>query len=370
MTVTELPTPALLVERQRLEANAASMRNRAAQLGVAFRPHVKTCKSMDVLRVMAGNDTPDRITVSTLHEAEYFFEYGVRDILYAVGIAPAKLDAVGRLAVRGARISVILDDVAVAEALAKHEAPVSAMIEIDSDGHRSGVSPDDSALIAIAEALGPRLKGVLTHAGASYNAQGQTAIAAHAERERAAAVNAAERLRAAGFACPEISVGSTPTATFAANLSGVTELRAGVYVFQDLVQAGLGVCAVDDIALSVLTNVIGHTKTDGGRLVVDAGWMAMSRDRGTAGQAVDQGYGLVCDAFGRPIGDLVILSANQEHGLVGPRGGGGLDPSAFPIGTLLRIFPNHACATAAQHPAYTVIDQGCAVARWPRTTGW
>jgi D-serine deaminase-like pyridoxal phosphate-dependent protein len=167
-----------------------------------------------------------------------------------------------------------------------------------------------------------------------------------------------------------VSVGSTPTALFAANLDGVTELRVGVYVFHDLVMAGLGVCAVEDIAIGVLTSVIGHQPARG-QLIVDAGWMALSRDRGTQAQAVDQGYGLVADAAGVSLGDLVVTAANQEHGIVARRDGGPLDVARFPIGTLLRVLPNHACATAAQHGAYQVVDGSDAVqAVWPRFGGW
>ena len=205
----------------------------------------------------------------------------------------------------------------------------------------------------------------MTHGGGSYDAAGDEQLAAHAEMERAGAVDAARALRSAGFACPVVSVGSTPTALSARDLSGVTEVRAGVYVFQDLVMAGLGVCAVDEIGVSVLASVIGH-QSERGWLITDAGWMALSRDRGTQSQAVDQGYGLVVGHE-----DLVVISANQEHGIIADRHGRRLDPAHFPIGTLLRILPNHACATAAQHDRYHVKDMGDVIGDvWPRFGGW
>jgi D-serine deaminase-like pyridoxal phosphate-dependent protein len=210
----------------------------------------------------------------------------------------------------------------------------------------------------------------MTHAGGSYLCTSVEAIREVAEQERAGAVRAAMRLRHAGFACPIVSVGSTPTATFARSLAGVTEVRAGVYVFQDLVMAGLGVCTPDDIAISVLTTVIGHQMTKGWTLV-DAGWMALSRDRGTSAQPVDQGYGIVCDAHGRPIDGFVVSGANQEHGIISHRSGDTSRLLDAPVGTLLRILPNHACATAAQHSAYRVIGEGGEIeAVWPRFNGW
>ena len=150
-----------------------------------------------------------------------------------------------------------------------------------------------------------------------------------------------------------VSVGSTPTAHFAEKLDGVTEVRAGVFVFFDLVMAGIGVCRVEDIALSVLATVNGH-RADKGWTLIDAGWMAMSRDRGTAKQPLDQGYGLVCDLDGRPIPDLIVVDTHQEHGVIAHRSGG--KAPALPVGTRLRILPNHACATGAQHEGYNVVE--------------
>ena len=184
-------------------------------------------------------------------------------------------------------------------------------------------------------------------------------------------MNAAERLRAAGHPCPIVSVGSTPTAHFAAALDGVTEVRAGVYMFFDLVMHGIGVCSTDDIALSVLSTVIG-AKAEKGWIMVDAGWMALSRDRGTAAQRVDQGYGLVCDLAGRIYPDLIVAHASQEHGTLAIRSGSSQSLPDLPVGTKVRILPNHACATAAQHERYCLVaGRGAAIeALWPRIRGW
>jgi D-serine deaminase-like pyridoxal phosphate-dependent protein len=183
-------------------------------------------------------------------------------------------------------------------------------------------------------------------------------------------VRCSEELRADGLACPVVSIGSTPTATFTENLTGITEVRAGVHMFLDLVMAGIGVCEVSDIALSVLTSVIGHQK-EKGWVIVDAGWMALSRDRGTAFQQVDQGYGVVCDIHGDVVDNLLVEAVDQEHGIVTHRAGEKLDPDRFPVGSMLRILPNHACATGAMHNSYRVIDGGTQVlAEWQRTAGW
>jgi len=184
-------------------------------------------------------------------------------------------------------------------------------------------------------------------------------------------VSCARRLREQGFACPEVSVGSTPTATFADDLTGVTEVRAGVFVFGDLVMNGLGVVKQQDIAVSVLASVVGHQK-EKGWTIVDAGWMAMSRDRGTSKQRVDQGYGVVCNLDGEVLEDIIMVDANQEHGVIAHRSGDPEKAPDFPVGTLLRILPNHACATCAQHDRYHVVDSGGLQvnAVWPRFQGW
>lgn len=375
MKLDDLPTPALVLDRPQMLRNVARMRTRLDALGVAFRPHVKTCKSIDAARPMLASPAGP-ITVSTLLEARQFAAHGVTDILYAVGIVPARFAEVAELRARGVDLAVILDSVAMAEALAAwtraHGATIPALIEIDTDGHRSGVKPGDALLLDVARALtgGAELRGVMTHAGDSYNCRTPAALAAMAEQERAGAVTAAQRLRAAGHAAPVVSVGSTPTALSAVGLDGVTEVRAGVFVFFDLVMAGIGVCRQDEIALSVLATVIGQ-RADTGWLITDAGWMALSRDRGTAKQPVDQGYGVVLDVDGAPLPGWIMSDANQEHGILSRRDGAPANLAAFPIGTRLRILPNHACATAAQHGAYHVVDGGREVAAvWPRFSGW
>ncbi len=372
-----LVTPALLLDEARMERNIARLRDRAARLGVRLRPHLKTPKSVEIARrVLTGGNGP--ATVSTLKEAEVFAAAGVHDLVYAVGIAPDKLRRVQALRRTGCDLAVVLDSFAQAKAVAEMSRrsgdAIPALIEIDCDGHRSGFRSDSVQIAEVGRALqdgGAEVRGVLTHAGASYGATGAEALAAFAERERAAAVQAAQVLRAAGLPCPVISVGSTPTAMFARDLTGVTELRAGVCIFFDLVMAGIGVCTPDDIAVSVLTTVIGH-QHERGWIIVDAGWMAMSRDRGTASQAIDHGYGLVCDVEGRPLPNLVLSGANQEHGIVSVRPGSAGRMPDLPVGTRLRILPNHACATAAQFDGYHVIPAGAhaPLAYWPRFRGW
>ena len=372
-SIFDLTTPALILDRSRLHWNAGRMRERIAALGTTLRPHVKTSKSIDVLHILAnGADLP--ITVSTLAEARYFFANGVTDILYAVGIAPVKLPEVAGLIRAGCKLRIILDTPEAADsvrAFAESQGvPIEALIEIDSDGHRAGVASADPALLEIGRRLGSSLAGVMTHAGASYDCRTTAEFEAMAEQERSLTVEAAKRLRAAGLPCSIISVGSTPTVHHARSLEGVTEARAGVYAFGDLVQSELGTCGVDDIAIGVLASVIGHNRQHG-RVLIDAGFLALSRDRGTADLPVDWGYGAACDAVsGQLIDGVTVSSTNQEHGIITARKGE-IDFDRFPVGSRVKILPNHACATAAAYDRYFVTDGGEEiVAVWDRVNGW
>jgi D-serine deaminase-like pyridoxal phosphate-dependent protein len=375
-TIRQLDTPAALIDTQRMQRNIERMQARMNALGVRLRPHVKTSKCLPVARAQMAAGAQG-ITVSTLKEAEQFFAAGLTDILYAVGMAPDKLPRALALRQRGCDLKIITDNVAAAHAIGHfgqaHGTAFEVWIEIDTDGGRSGIKPEEAALLAVARALqdaGMRVGGVMTHAGSSYECDTPAALRAIAEQERAGTVRAAQRLRAAGLACPVVSVGSTPTALSAEHLDGVTEVRAGVYVFFDLVMGNVGVCRPDDIALSVLTTVIGHQE-EKGWAIVDAGWMAMSRDRGTQRQQHDCGYGLACTEDGQVLPGYILSSANQEHGILSC-----VDETQcnialrVPIGTRLRILPNHACATAAQFPEYHALLPGGGIETWPRFYGW
>jgi D-serine deaminase-like pyridoxal phosphate-dependent protein len=376
-TLGTVNTPCLILDAERMNRNIARLRARIHGLDVSLRPHLKTAKSVEVARhVMSSTEGP--ATVSTLKEAAQFASAGVRDIIYAVGIVPSKLERVLQLRATGVDLAVVLDTAEQAEAVTQASIQagerIPALIEIDCDGHRSGVKPTDSAgLLEIGRVLGrgAELRGVLTHAGGSYNARGVEALRRCAEAERVGVVAAAEILRAAGIPCPVVSVGSTPTAFNASSFSGVTEVRAGVFVFFDLVMAGLGVCRIEDIAISVLATVIGHQR-EKGWMLIDAGWMALSQDRGTSKQAVNQGYGVVCDMTGHSYNDLIVADANQEHGIITVRPGSSAELPNLPIGARVRILPNHACSTAAQHRSYHVVrgESQKIEGEWPRFGGW
>lgn len=368
MQLEDLPTPCLVLDHGILAHNLSRMSSAIHRHGVALRPHLKTAKSADVARMAVAGEAGG-ITVSTIAEAEYFAERGFRDITVAVGTTPEKLDRLAKLFSSNMRLNVITDDIEIAKAIAAHAGPFRVLIEIDSGELRGGVSPDGPELLAIGRALGEKLDGVLTHAGHSYECRTIDEVKAVAEQERVSVTTAAERLRVAGMKCEVVSLGSTPTMVHVERMDGVTEARPGVYMFGDLFLAAVDTCAREDIALTVLASVIGRRQSKN-KIVIDAGALALSKDRSTATTKQDAGYGIVWDIDGKPsYGECVIEQAYQEHGVVTSS-----QPLPFEelgIGAKVRVAPNHSCITAAAHDRYHVVDGTREViAEWDRVNGW
>lgn len=367
--IARLPTPCLLLDAHRLQRNLDRMATRARTLGVRLRPHIKTAKSVAIARRAVGPGGP--LTVSTLREAEYFAARGFTDLVYAVALAPDRLDRVWALTRAGVRVVLFVESLEVARALAAHPGHFEALVELDCGENRTGVQ-SDADLLAIAEVLhtAPRcaLRGVATHGGHSYSAETTAARAAVAEEERSTAVRAATVLRQAGLPCAEVSVGSTPTAVHATHLNGVTELRPGVYTLGDLFQAGVGSHTLDDIACTVLSTVLSHRRRSN-TVVIDAGGLALSKDRSTAGWPFDAGYGLLAAAdTGDVLPGLRVVAVHQEHGLV--ESDGPMCWERLPVGGRVRVLPNHICMTAAMYDRYHVAQDARLVDVWGRVNGW
>jgi D-serine deaminase-like pyridoxal phosphate-dependent protein len=380
MRLADIQTPALVLDLARLRRNARRMADAVARHGVGLRPHMKTAKSIDVARLVLEGQFGG-IAVSTLKEAEYFAGHGIADIQYAVSIVPDKLDRVASLQARGAAMTIVTDNAEIARAIVDHSRTAGCrfkvLIEIDSGERRAGVLAESSALLEIAAVLAAAptvdFAGVMTHAGNSYLARSIAEVEGVAQAERTSVVRAADRLRAAGHHIEVVSLGSTPTGLHAVDLEGVTEVRAGVYMFGDLFQAQIGSCTFDDLAVSVLTEVVGQ-RPDLGTVLVDAGALALSKDRSTQAVSNDVGFGLVASRAGRFFArQHVVDRVYQEHGLIALAPGMALNEAR--IGDRLRIYPNHVCMTAAMHDAYHVVDSAAwdgedVLAVWPRINGW
>ncbi|HTJ57891.1 MAG TPA: alanine racemase [Devosiaceae bacterium] len=379
MGLKTIETPSLVLNRAALLRNTGRMTERFRQLGVAFRPHMKTAKSIDVARLaLAGNF--GGITVSTLKEAEYFAEHGINDITYAVSIVPQRLPRLARLIGRGVAVSVITDSVEIAREISNRAVELGivldVLIELDSGEKRAGLLPESEELLVLGRLLdelpGTRLKGVLTHAGNSYQGGSLEGIQAIAEHERWCAATAATRLRATGLACPVVSVGSTPTAVHGRDFTGITEVRAGVYMFGDVFQWEIGSHGLEDITVSVLATVTAH-RPELNTALIDAGSLALSKDRSTGapGLPEDVGFGLVMNETAtHRIGRVRVGRVYQEHGML--EADGPFPFEQLPVGSRVRVLPNHVCMTAAMYEEYQVVDGAAdeAMETWPRINGW
>lgn len=373
MTIDRLSTPALILDREIVSRNTLRMADRMAALGVSLRPHLKTAKSVDVAR-LATRGHSGAITVSTLSEAAYFHSHGISDITYAVCMAPGKLARAAELMASGVDLKILVDSRDAAQAVAEfdHAGPFKVLIEIDCGDARTGVHPESPDLVPIAEiiseASSAQLLGVLTHGGHSYGESDIAGIQKIAREEREAVVLAAQRLDRAGYSCPVVSAGSTPTAVHGENFEGITEMRPGVYMFFDLDQLAREACTREDLALSVLGTVISHNR-HAGQIVTDTGALALSKDISANANRPGTGYGEVCDVQSlEQISNLHVSHVSQEHGVIPVS-----DPeiySRLPIGSKVRILPNHACITAAAYTHYEVIEGGKVVGRWERVNGW
>ena len=376
VTLLEASTPALILDRARLQANCDRMKKRCSGIGTRLRPHMKTLKSIDAARY-AIDDSHGGVAVSTLNEADYFAQEGVTDIQYAVCIVPDKLRRAIDIQRKAPRFSVFVDCLTTArkavEVSKLHNTPLCIWLEIDCGEHRTGVDPEDPAMIEIGRVLtdpAVKFEGLATHAGQSYGASNAEQLRVMAECERATIISAARKLRDCGIQVDGVSVGSTPTATHLLSSAGLTEIRAGVYMAGDLFQVAIGSLRLEQVAVTVLATVISHNSRLN-QIVVDAGGLALSKDRSTAtGPGPDLGYGLVLDIFGRPLGsDLTVVEVHQEHGQV--RSTSRLPFEILPVGAKIRVVPNHVCMTAAMYERYLVVDGSDAVVdTWGRTGGW
>jgi D-serine deaminase-like pyridoxal phosphate-dependent protein len=332
----ELDTPSLLLDLDVVERNVREMAAVAADAGVGLRPHTKTHKSPELAGMQ--RDAGSRgITVAKLGEAEVMVDAGFDDVLIAFPLwGDSKLARLRSLLER-ASVRVSLDSVEVAEGIGRVGADlgrdVPVLVEVDTGLHRLGRppgAPTVDLVTRVAQVRGVDVIGLLTHAGHAYRSTGERELRATAEREALDLVETAEACGRAGVEVREISVGSTPTARAAARVRGVTEIRPGTYVFNDVQQMRLGVATEADCGARVLATVVARPSSE--RFVIDAGSKAFSSD-GTDGPPFP-GRGVV---VGRP--DLRLDFFSEEHGVGHLEG-----PGDVSIGERVEVIPLHVCS--------------------------
>jgi D-serine deaminase-like pyridoxal phosphate-dependent protein len=356
-TLSQISTPALILDLDRVETNLRRMQDRATSLGVELRPHIKTHKCLEIAQMQRDLGCSG-LTVSTLYEARVFSERGFDDLTWAFPVILNRLEEALQLA-HGVDLGLLVDSKEAVAALEETREPLRVWIKVDSGYHRAGVDPESPLARELAERLRDsttlRFAGLLTHAGHAYNTRSMKELAAVAEQERSTLVNLAELLRSSGIGVPAVSVGSTPTMSVVEDLGGVDEMRPGNYVFFDLMQARLGSCSIDDCAVTVLASVV-SSQPGAGHCVIDAGALALSKD---GLPKVDDGtsFGEVLDAGlpGPPIDATRVRSLSQEHGIL---------DRALEVGRRVRVLPVHSCLTAACFDEYVVVRGDRVLDRW------
>jgi D-serine deaminase-like pyridoxal phosphate-dependent protein len=322
-SVTDIDTPALVIDLDVVEANIAEMAGVAARAGVRLRPHVKAHKTAEFARSQLAAGASG-ITCAKLGEAEVMAEAGCDDILLAYPLwGRPKLGRLRTLRER-AHVRVSLDSAEVAGQVAR-TGPIEVFVEVDTGLHRLGRPPGEPSAALVREIRrvpGVEVVGLLTHAGHAYRAGSVEAVRAVAEEEAGGLI---ETAKLCGGEL-EISVGSTPTARHAASVPGVTEIRPGAYVFNDGMTIRAGSATEATVSARILTTVVARPAPD--RFVVDAGTKTLSSD----GVGIP-GWTIIA---GRPELRLEFLS--DEHGV------GRCEPGAGPaIGERLELIPNHVC---------------------------
>lgn len=356
----EIDTPALLLDLDILDRNLDRMAQACRAAGIGFYPHAKTHRVPE-LALRQLEHGADGLCVAKLGEAEAFADAGARDLLVAYPlVGAAKLDRAVALATR-VRLTLAADSGPAAQALSERFARarlrVRTMLLVDSGLGRCGMLPEDAPELAtlLASLPGLEFAGILTHEGHVYGAHDR-------EELRAAARETAERMRAVaakisagGVPVPTVSLGSSASAAVLAELGGPTQLRPGIFAFNDRGQVALGNARPQDCAARVLATVVSRPEPTRG--CIDAGSKALSSDRMSVDRDGFDGFGTI---LGHPGWQLERLS--EEHGWLRWHGAG--EPTPLEIGERVEVVPNHICTVFHNLGEVVALRAGAVVDVW------
>ena len=345
MVLPDLPTPQVLIESNRLQRNIDRIQQFATDAGISLRPHSKTHKSPTIARWQIDRGAKG-ICCAKVAEAEVMAAAGIDDIRLAYPINPANAHRLLALMDR-ASLSIVVDHVDVARAwstaIARAGRILDVIVKVDVGFHRCGIDPDAPGAVDFIRSVGLlpglRLRGLLSHAGQSYQVDTENELCVIARREVEILTMLRDRAARAGIPLEEISVGATPTLRYSLQQQGITELRPGNYVYFDRTQVSLGAASLDDCALTVLATVVSRPAAD--RLILDCGSKTLTTDL-ARGFGPTAGYGVVLEPDGSTINEaLMIERLSEEHATVRVVGRSELAP-----GDRVRVLPNHACVVA------------------------
>jgi D-serine deaminase-like pyridoxal phosphate-dependent protein len=355
MLARELSTPSLTVDLDALERNIDRGAELCRRQGVGLRPHTKTHKTLEVSRLQLAHGAVG-LTVAKVGEAEVMAGAGFDDILVAFPImGEEKLQRLARIA-RARRLLLSLDSEAAAQELSRaatsQNATIGVLVEFDSGAKRCGLEPGP-ALVTLAKAIeklpGLKFRGLMGYFGNVWGTLEQRR--AEAEHVAQLVTRGLEAFRAERMPVEIVSGGSTPSAEFAHLIPGLTEIRPGTYVYNDLNTYHQGACSLEDCAVRVVVTVVSTAVP--GRAIIDAGSKTLSSD--LLGSGPKSGYGYVVEAPDAP-----IIKLNEEHGYLDIT----QSQHNFRVGEVVTIIPNHVCATVNMHDEIITLRQGEAVGCW------
>jgi D-serine deaminase-like pyridoxal phosphate-dependent protein len=370
MQFEDLLTPALLLDLDILERNLSRMQHKISALGPDLRPHIKTHKCVEIAKRQSQLGARG-ITVSTFYEAQEFAKAGFNDITWAFPIPLVYASRAVDLA-KSVTLRVVVDS---KEAIHHLEqsckiagGKIHVWLKVDCGYHRAGVdpaSPEAEELIrSLSESQYFLFDGILSHSGHAYSGTSRSQILAAANQERDVMVEFAVRMRIRGYEVSGVSIGSTPSMSVIENLDGVTEVRPGNYCFYDNTMVSLGVCGVQDCAVTLLASVISHQPRSL-HFVVDAGALALSKDTGASHLHPEAGMGALFegDEKRRLYPGVRLKTLSQEHGKAAADESS-LIEGKFRVGDRIRILENHSCLTVAHFDEYNIVRGNEIVDRW------
>lgn len=346
----EIDTPALLVDNSIMQRNIDLMQKICNNANVKLRPHIKTHKSIDIARKQIEKGAIG-IACAKVSEALVFAEAGFKDIQIAnIIVGEHKLRNLLKIKSITKSLKVCVDNFDNAKILNDffelNQQTIDVLILVDSGYHRCGLQDKDK-IRELAKYLNKskslNLAGITTHAGHAYGATNRNALEEIARNEAIFMVEIAEYLRNNGIIIKDVTVGSNPTARISSQIKGVTEIRTGNYVFNDMIQVNLGTVEEKDCALTVLTQVISIPSKD--RVIVDAGSKSFSSDKGAHGNETNKFYGKI---IGK---NANIVRLSEEHGIINHQN------EYFEVGERIRVIPNHACTTMNMFDKAYIIEQ-------------
>ncbi|WP_421383280.1 D-TA family PLP-dependent enzyme [Bacillus salacetis] len=356
--ISNLDTPTLLLDYQKLMKNINEIASFAREHDLAYRPHIKTHKSVEIakLQLQAG---AVGITTATIPEAEAMAAGGIKDILIAYPISsPEKIKRLIKLLEQGVKLKIIVDSTEqltyLQQVLEHTPFTLEVWIKVNSGLNRCGVEPGKDAVVLAKDIMRHsklKLGGILTHAGHSYAASNYAEVERIGLQEGQAVVESAEECEKEGIPILVRSVGSTPTYKISGKVPGITEIRPGNAVFFDSIQAGLGVTTLDNCALTVLASVSGVYPN---RIVLDTGSKTLCLDKGAHGNETVKGFGHI---IGHP--EITIERLSEEHGVGTFKG-----ERSLKLNDKVQIIPNHACTVANMFEEYVIHENGKTVGGW------